>query len=135
MSRTAKAVWVGLAVAIWGISVYFWLWYPFEEVDRSAGTFATRETAVKGSIHKLAQEMRRRPTTQKYTIWFHLAEPDRSGGGGATIYERRQATVGWVADPTSAWMDYWTNVDDATIHAVAATNGTFESLGKAANAK
>ena len=130
MTRTAKAVWVGLVVAIWGIGVYFWLWYPFEKLERSAGRFATREAAVNASIQKLSLEMRRRPGTQKYTIWFRLAEADRDGAGGATIYERPHKLFGWAADPTSGWMDCWTNIDESTIHAVAETNGTFASLGK-----
>ena len=132
MTRTEKAFWVVLAVTIWGIGAYIWLFYPFQKIERSVGRFRTRELAVKASIRRLSQEIRRRPGTQTYIIWFRLSEPDPMGGFGAAMYQRRFKQFGWAMDPTSGFEERWTSIDDFTIREIAATNGTFAALGKPA---
>jgi hypothetical protein len=130
MTKKAKIAWIALAVAVWGIGVYFWVWYPFEEIERSVGKFDTREAAVKASIKRLSQELRRRPGTQRYIVWFRIAQRDPVGSRAATVYCRRFQQFGWAGDPTSGFDDSWDNIGDSTIHAIAATNGSFASLAK-----
>lgn len=113
-----------------GIGLYLWFWYPFQEVDRSAGEFSSQKAATQASIRRLSAELRRRPGTETFTIWFHWVNRDETKGLRATVYNRPEKILGYSVEPTSGLTERWTNIDVATIHAIAATNGDFTSFGK-----
>jgi hypothetical protein len=132
---------IAIAVAMVGFLIVaggaFWLWLlvqrdPHPCVEKSIGTFATRDAAESASLKMLSQQFSRYPTTELFRVYFDLSKRDRHGGGGATLYERKWRSIGFENDPGSGFIAKWTNVTEAAIQAAAATNGTFNSFGSAA---
>jgi hypothetical protein len=96
------------------------------------GSFPTWDDAVKASLPALSHEIRRCSKTKYYQICFDVRPPDRLSGRGSILYDRKSKVIGLENDPDSGWIVRWDNVDDNYIHAVVATNGTFESFGNEA---
>lgn len=87
---------------------------------------------MSASLKRLSRVIRTHPGTRHFRIYFNLTARDQHGSGGATIYVREFKQIGFENDPYSGFVIYWTNVNDAAIHAVAATNGAFASFVKEA---
>lgn len=131
MKPVRKAMLIGMAIVIVGsigLSVFWLLRCPNYSLYATAGSFPSRDAAIKASIIKLSKECKRCPKVHHYRINCSVESNGVIVARSTTLYTRTK--IGLEEDPESGFRApyIWECHDDNLIHSAAARGEGFEAF-------
>lgn len=100
-----------------------------KEVNLHIGEFKSFDAGSRAAIVELSRGVRKYPGRKIYRVYFNVQSEAGYPIYYAGLYDREHTAVGYESDPGSGFSRVFHITGDATIHAVAKDNGTFEDFG------
>ena len=133
MMKKRRILFIVIAIILTGIAIAYAaekLRCP-QEIETHIGWFDSKDTALRASIVKLANEIRSCPKAELYRVIWVSPEPELVGSGMSKrciFYNRSRQGIGYEADVYSGGFGRGYIADDAAIRDVAEKGGTLEDF-------
>ena len=131
--KKRRVLFIVIAIIITGVAIAFAaqkLRCP-QEIETHIGWFDSKDTALRASIVKLADEIRRCPKAELYRVIWVSPEPQLVASGMSNrciFYSRSRQGIGYEADVYSGGFGKGYIADDVAIRDVAEKGGTLEDF-------